>query len=135
MAHSTERFQRPLSPHLQVYAMSVLMVASISHRITGAINYTGTALVVWWLVALASGPDAYATFQWAAGSPLGLLVLFGYTWSLMHHMMGGIRHLIWDTGSTMAPAPATRLTLVGVGTALLLTVLIWAVALLGAWRA
>ena len=74
------------------------MVMSIVHRITGAALYVGTLLLAWWLLAAASGPNAYATFQTVASSLIGRLVLFGYTWALIHHMLGGIRHLIWDTG-------------------------------------
>jgi succinate dehydrogenase / fumarate reductase cytochrome b subunit len=74
------------------------MVMSIFHRITGAALYLGSALLAWWLVAAASGPDAYNHFLSWCGNWFGELVLFGFTWVLMHHMVGGIRHLIWDTG-------------------------------------
>ena len=74
------------------------MVMSIFHRITGAALYFGTLLVAWWLVAAASGPEYYAWVNGFFGSFLGRLILFGYTWALIHHMLGGIRHLIWDTG-------------------------------------
>jgi succinate dehydrogenase / fumarate reductase, cytochrome b subunit len=89
---------RPLSPHLSIYRLKLTMAMSIAHRITGGALYVGTLLLVWWLLAVASGPDAYSTFQWAASSIIGRLVLFGYTWALLHHMLGGVRHLIWDTG-------------------------------------
>lgn len=89
---------RPLSPHLQIYRQSISMVMSIVHRITGAALYVGTMLLAWWLVAAAIGPGYFAFVNGLLGSPLGLLVLAGYTWALMHHMIGGIRHLIWDTG-------------------------------------
>ena len=59
---------------------------------------SGTLLLAWWLLAAASGPNAYATFQSVASSFIGRIVLFGYTWALIHHMLGGMRHLIWDTG-------------------------------------
>src|ERR1700757_3212607 len=89
---------RPLSPHLSIYRPMLSMMMSIVHRITGAALYFGTLLLVWWLLAVASGPVAYATFQSAASSWIGRLVLFGYTWALVHHMLGGLRYLIWDTG-------------------------------------
>lgn len=92
------RPQRPLSPHLQIYSPLINMVMSIFHRITGAALYLGSALLAWWLVAAASGPDAYNYFLSWCGNWFGELVLFGFTWVLMHHMVGGIRHLIWDTG-------------------------------------
>jgi succinate dehydrogenase / fumarate reductase cytochrome b subunit len=74
------------------------MMLSILHRATGVALYAGTALLAWWLLAAASGPDAYALVQEVSSAWYGRLVLFGYTWGLFHHMMGGIRHFIWDTG-------------------------------------
>jgi succinate dehydrogenase / fumarate reductase cytochrome b subunit len=121
---------RPLSPHLQVYRWSWTMVMSIFHRATGIALYVGTVLVAGWLLAMASGPAAYARVAWVFGTPIGLLVLFGYTWVLLHHMLGGVRHLVWDFGHGMEPATRinmARFTLVG---STLLTVLIWAVAFL-----
>jgi succinate dehydrogenase / fumarate reductase cytochrome b subunit len=74
------------------------MMMSIVHRMTGAALYFGTLIVIWWLVALATGPVYFEYVQELLGSVIGRLVLFGYTWALVHHAMGGIRHLIWDTG-------------------------------------
>lgn len=99
MAQTQSKSARPLSPHLQVYRWPVTMLTSITHRATGIANSVGTALLAWWLVSLAMGPEAYAAFAGFAGSPIGLLVLFGYTWSLIYHMLNGVRHLIWDTGA------------------------------------
>jgi succinate dehydrogenase / fumarate reductase cytochrome b subunit len=121
---------RPLSPHLQVYRWSWTMAMSVVHRITGSALYLGTVLVAGWLLAMASGPAAYERVSWFFGTPIGLLVLFGYTWILLHHMLGGVRHLVWDFGHGMDPATRVnmaRFTLVG---STLLTVLIWAVAFL-----
>jgi succinate dehydrogenase / fumarate reductase, cytochrome b subunit len=121
---------RPLSPHLQVYRFSLLMALSILHRITGGALYVGTLIVAWWLIALASGPGALALWQTIFLSPLGLLVLFGYTWALFHHMMGGIRHLVWDTGARLDVASAKSTAAMGVAAALVLTILVWVVAFL-----
>ena len=98
MADTKSHTQRPLSPHLQIYKPMLTMMMSIVHRLTGAALYVGTLLVVWWLVALASGPAHFDIVQDIAGSIIGRLVLFGYTWALVHHAIGGLRHLIWDTG-------------------------------------
>jgi succinate dehydrogenase / fumarate reductase, cytochrome b subunit len=87
---------RPLSPHLQIYKPIPTMMASIIHRITGGALYFGTLLVAWWLIAIASGEPYYATAQAVFGSIIGRIVLFGYTWALIHHMLGGLRHLMWD---------------------------------------
>ena len=81
------------------------------HRITGAVLYFGMLLIAWWLIAAASGPNAYANFEWFIGSWIGRLVLFGYTWALLHHMLGGIRHLIWDTLHGFEPAEREMLAL------------------------
>ena len=90
--------ERPLSPHLQVYRPMINMVMSIVHRITGAALYFGTVLLAWWLVAAASGPDYFNFVNGMFGSIPGRIVLIGYTWALLHHMFGGMRHLVWDTG-------------------------------------
>ena len=92
------RPQRPLSPHLQVYRMTVTMLMSILHRITGAALYFGSLLLAWWLIAAAVGPDYFAFVSDVFGSWIGRIILIGYTWALLHHMLGGIRHFIWDTG-------------------------------------
>ena len=98
MAEAKRAIERPLSPHLGIYRLTINMVMSIVHRMTGAALYLGTALLAWWLVALAIGPKYFAFVNGIFGSIPGKIVLFGYTWALMHHMLGGIRHLIWDTG-------------------------------------
>jgi succinate dehydrogenase / fumarate reductase cytochrome b subunit len=121
---------RPLSPHLQIYRWTWTMAMSVIHRITGSALYIGIALFAVWLVALAAGPAAFDTVQWFFGSPIGILFLFGYTWILMHHMLGGVRHLVWDFGHGMEPGQRinmARFTLIG---SIALTVLIWAVAFL-----
>ena len=95
---SGDAIQRPLSPHLQIYTPLINMVMSILHRITGAALYFGTLILAWWLIAAASGPEALSQFNTFFKSIFGLVVLFGYTWALFHHMAGGVRHFIWDTG-------------------------------------
>jgi succinate dehydrogenase / fumarate reductase, cytochrome b subunit len=89
---------RPLSPHLQIYRWQLTSVLSILHRATGLALSAGTVLLVWWLVAAASGPDAYEGVENFLGSWLGFLLLFGWTLSLFYHLCNGIRHLVWDTG-------------------------------------
>ncbi len=123
--------ERPLSPHLQIYKPSITMVMSILHRITGAALFFGTLLLVVFLVALASGKTSFATVQAIYGSVLGKLVLFGYTWALFQHMCGGLRHFIWDTGAGMERETRMRLAWVTFFGSLALTVLAWAVFLLG----
>lgn len=90
--------ERPMSPHLQVWRWHITMATSIAHRATGVALYVGALIAAAWALALASGPEAYATFQGLLGSPLGLLVMFGLTVSFFFHLANGIRHLVWDTG-------------------------------------
>lgn len=120
---------RPLSPHLQVYSPLINMVMSILHRMTGAALYFGTILLAWWLIAAASGPQYYGFVTDAIGSPLGMIVLAGYTWALVHHALGGIRHLVWDTGRGFALSTVNALSWSTILGSLTLTALIWAVAL------
>jgi len=130
MAETRMPVERPLSPHLTIYRLTLTMMMSIVHRITGAALYVGTLLVAWWLIAAASGPNGYATVQWFMGSWIGRLMLFGYTWALIHHMLSGLRYLIWDTGRGFGPSEREwliRITLFGSVT---LTVLPWIVGYL-----
>ena len=121
------RVQRPISPHLQIYRLTSTMLMSGLHRITGMALYVGTVLMVAWLIAVASGPSAYANVQWLLSTFLGRLVLLGYSWALIHHALGGIRHLIWDTLHGLEPNDRewlARATLVG---SLGLTAVLWVV--------
>src|SRR5882762_1356930 len=99
---------RPLSPHLQIYSWSVTMAASITHRATGVALSAGMALLAWWLIAAASGPEAYAVFARVAAHPAGQVVLFGLLWSLSFHLLNGIRHLAWDLGVGFEVSTANR---------------------------
>jgi len=122
---------RPLSPHLQVYRWPVTMAMSIAHRVTGSALYLGTLLLVYLLVAAASGEHAYDLASRVFGSVLGRLVLFGYSFVLFHHMLGGIRHFIWDTGRGMEPGTRDMIAWATLAGSITLTVVVWAIAL---WR-
>jgi len=121
---------RPLSPHLGVYKMMLSFVMSGFHRVTGMVLYFGIVLLAWWLIAAASGPNAYANFEWFMGSLIGRLVLFGYTWGLLHHTLGGIRHLIWDNIHGFEPAEREMLALATIVGSISLTVIVWVVGYL-----
>jgi succinate dehydrogenase / fumarate reductase cytochrome b subunit len=129
MAESKIRAERPLSPHLQIYRLTMTMAMSIVHRIAGGALYFGTILFIWWLLS-ASSPRNFDLVTGFFGSWFGRLILFGYTWALLHHMLGGVRHLIWDTGRGLGPGERDVFawaTLVGSVT---LTVVIWMLALM-----
>ena len=89
---------RPISPHLQVYRPQLTSVLSILHRITGVALAVGTILLVYWLIAAASGPVAFASAEALIGSWIGRILLFGWTFALYFHLTNGIRHLYWDAG-------------------------------------
>ena len=90
--------QRPLSPHLQVYRWQITMVMSILHRASGVALTVGTLGLAWWLLALAAGGERYANASALIASPLGLVLLFGFSLSLVYHLLNGLRHLMWDMG-------------------------------------
>jgi succinate dehydrogenase cytochrome b subunit len=122
--------ERPLSPHLSIYRPMLTMMMSIVHRITGAALYVGTILLAWWLIAAASGPNRYAEVQWFMSTIPGRLILFGYTWALLHHMLGGIRHLIWDTTHGLGPAEREWLTAASLVGSIGLTIVVWIIGYL-----
>jgi succinate dehydrogenase / fumarate reductase, cytochrome b subunit len=130
MAETKAPVVRPLSPHLQIYRPMLTMMMSIVHRITGFGLYVGTLLLAWLLLAAASGPNAYAKFEWFAGSWIGRLILFGYTWALIHHLLGGVRHLIWDTGRGFGPSEREWLVAANLIGSIAITVLLWIIGLL-----
>ena len=122
--------ERPLSPHLFIYKPMLTMLMSIAHRITGLGLYFGTLLLAWWLLAAATGPSAYAGIGAFMSSFVGRLLLFGYTWALMHHMLGGIRHLIWDNGRGFGAQEREWLAIATVVGSISLTLVIWIVGYL-----
>lgn len=119
--------RRPLSPHLQIYRPMLTMMMSIVHRITGVALYLGTFLLIAWLVAAASSDAAFATANAIYGSWIGLIILFGYSWAMIHHMLGGLRHFIWDLGHGFGPAARETLAKLTIGGSVGLTVLLWIV--------
>lgn len=121
--------ERPLSPHLQIYSPLINMMMSIVHRITGAALYIGTLLLVWWLIAAATGPAYFAFVSKLLGHPLGLVVLVGYTWALVHHMLGGVRHFIWDTGRGFDLKTVNLLCWGSLAASISITAAIWALVL------
>ncbi|MFT4278656.1 MAG: succinate dehydrogenase, cytochrome b556 subunit [Rhodopseudomonas sp.] len=124
----TARMERPLSPHMQAYRWSLTMTMSIVHRATGIALYSGTLLLAWWLIACAAGPAAYANVQAFTGSWIGRLIVFGYTWALMHHLLSGVRHFVWDLGYGFKTADREWLTWAALIGGIVLTVLLWVIA-------
>ncbi len=116
---------RPLSPHLQIYRPMLTMMMSIMHRITGVALYFGMILLVWWLTAASLSDHYFDLVQGFFGHWFGRLVLFGFTWALLHHMLGGLRHLLWDTGRGFDLTTVEWLARANLAGSILLTVLVW----------
>jgi|ERR1700733_10917658 succinate dehydrogenase / fumarate reductase cytochrome b subunit len=120
--------RRPLSPHLSIYRPMLTMMMSIVHRITGGALYVGTLLLVWYLVAAATDKKSFDLAAAVMGSFIGQLVLLGYTWALLHHLLGGIRHMIWDEGYGFTHPMRERLAQATIIGSLVLTVIIFTLA-------
>lgn len=116
---------RPLSPHLQIWRWNVTMALSIAHRATGVGLGLGALMLAWWLIAAASGPEAFATAQGFMGSILGRLILFGFTAALFFHLCNGIRHLVWDMGYGFEVATAERSAWLTIAATVVLTLIAW----------
>ena len=123
--------ERPLSPHLQIYRPMLTMMMSIAHRISGAALAVGFALLTWWLVAVSIGPEAYDCVQSFFGTLVGRALLFLFTWALIHHALGGIRHLIWDTGTGLDKITIEIFAWATILGSTALTILVW---ILGYYR-
>ncbi|MFD0738336.1 succinate dehydrogenase, cytochrome b556 subunit [Lysobacter koreensis] len=129
MANRERPRERPLSPHLQVYRWQVQMVTSILHRATGVVLVLGSLLIVCALMSLAAGPQPWAEFSRFTRSGLGFLILFGWSWALAFHLINGIRHLVQDAGWGYKVESFIRSSWFSVVGSLVLTALIWLVAM------
>jgi len=117
---------RPLSPHLTIWKWQVHAIVSILHRITGnAMALGAVVLFLWWLIAAASGPDAYRSFMGVATGWFGILVAFGFTWVFFQHLCSGIRHLIMDTGQGYALATSKAMASATLIASVLMTLATW----------
>jgi succinate dehydrogenase / fumarate reductase cytochrome b subunit len=88
----------PLSPHLSVYKWQITMLLSITHRATGVFLSLGLLLLAYWLLTVASGPEAYDQAALHLNAWYGQIILVLFTFSLYFHLCNGIRHLFWDAG-------------------------------------
>jgi succinate dehydrogenase / fumarate reductase cytochrome b subunit len=122
--------QRPLSPHLQIYRKQVQMMTSITHRATGIALAVGTLLVVCGLLHLATGEESFNHFKGVIGSPVGMILLLGWSWSLFYHLCNGIRHLVQDAGLGYEITQFVRSSWLSVIGSIVLTVLVWAYVLM-----
>jgi len=124
----TKPAARPLSPHLQIYRPMLTMMMSILHRITGSVLYVGILLLIWWLVAAARSDRAFAMAQGFFGHWFGQIILFGMSWALIHHALGGLRHLLWDTGRGFDLKTVEWLARANLIGGIALTIVLWVIA-------
>jgi succinate dehydrogenase / fumarate reductase cytochrome b subunit len=122
---------RPLSPHLQVYKPQLTSVLSITHRATGVALAAGTLLLVWWIVAAATGEEYFNFVQGIMASWVGLIVLSGFSWAVFYHLCNGIRHLFWDAGYGFELETAYKSGWATVISSFVLTGATWAIGLFG----
>ncbi|MBM7066539.1 succinate dehydrogenase, cytochrome b556 subunit [Actibacterium sp. 188UL27-1] len=116
------RGNRPLSPHLSIYRPQLTSMTSILTRLTGNALLLGALMVVWWLLAAATGPDYFATADWFMTSILGKLIMLGSIWALWYHSLAGLRHLIWDAGHGLEFEMAEKMGWAVIGGSVLLTI-------------
>lgn len=117
------RGNRPLSPHLQIYRPQITTITSILTRITGNALIVGALLLVWWIVAAATGPEAFALADGVLTSWFGDLVLLGSVWALWYHTLAGVRHLIWDAGFGLELETAEKMGVAIIAGSFVLTLL------------
>ena len=129
MANAAKPTSRPLSPHLQIYRLPLAAVLSITHRITGVGLSLGLLLIVWWLTSAAYGPDTYEMAMGYIASPLGLLILLGFSAALFFHLCNGIRHLLWDAGRNFEISQTRRGNVYVIIGTIVLTAAAWLLAL------
>ena len=120
--------QRPLSPHLGIYRWQLTMALSILHRASGAFLGIGAVLLVVVLTSIAMGAETFALVQSWLAHPIGLVLLFGWSFALYLHLANGVRHLVWDTGLGLEKHIANKSGLWVIAFALLATAATWAVA-------
>lgn len=116
------RGNRPLSPHMQIYRPQWTSMSSIMVRITGIGLLFGAILVVWWLIAAATSEGSFAFIDGLLRGVLGDLILFLGTWALFYHMLGRLRHVIWDFGYMLEVEPSELFAQMMVVVSFLLTI-------------
>lgn len=122
------KLQRPLSPHLQIYKPMLTMTMSIVHRITGVMLFFATILLAWWLIAAAAGPAYFDFVEGLLTSIIGRIILLGCTWALILHALGGLKHLLWDTGRGYDLAVVEKMAKGSLVLSIVLTIAVWGIA-------
>ena len=121
------RRPRPMSPHLSIYRPTMTMAMSIAHRMSGVALYVGVLLLAWFLIAASTDASSFAVFSDFIGSFVGRIVLFFVSWALFHHLVGGIRHIVWDAGYGLDAPLRDQLAWATLIVGFALTILVWIV--------
>ena len=122
---------RPLSPHLSIWRWGPHMLVSILHRVAGdGMAFIALPVLLWWLGALASGPEAYESFAGVMTSPIGYVVLVGISWAFFNHMSSGIRHFVLDIGAGYEISLNKKFSYVSIASGIVLTIAFWGAILL-----
>jgi succinate dehydrogenase / fumarate reductase cytochrome b subunit len=127
--YSDMQKERPLSPHLQIYRPTLNMVLSVFHRGTGSVLALSTPLLVYWLMTLAAGPEAYIELQECLSHWFFKVVLLGYVFSMSYHLCNGVRHLFWDVGQGYSNEQVQRSGMIAIIVSVVLTAAIFLLAL------
>ena len=117
--------QNPLSPHLQIYRWHISSLISITHRISGVINLFTLILIFFWLLVLSLGESNYELFLLMINSFIGKFILIGFAWSMIFHLLSGIRHLVWDFGYGFEIKTANISGIIVIISSLALTIIFW----------
>ena len=120
--------KNPLSPHIQIYRWHISSLLSITHRISGLINLSALILIFFWLIILSLGKNNYESFLLIINSFFGKFVLIGFTWSMIFHLLSGIRHLVWDLGYGFEVKTANISGIIVIISSLVLTIVVWTFA-------
>ena len=121
-------FKNPLSPHLQIYRWHISSLLSITHRISGVINLMALILIFFWLIAFSFGENNYQSFLLIINSFFGKFILIGFTWSMIFHLLSGIRHLAWDLGYGFEIKTANFSGIIVIIFSLAFTIIFWLLA-------
>ena len=121
------RSKRPLSPHLTIYRPQMTSMSSILVRISGNALLVGFATVVWWLLAAASSADYFAVADGFVQSWFGQFIILGSVWALWYHLLGGLRHLIWDQGKMLEIEQAEKMGWAAIVGSVVLTALTYVI--------
>lgn len=115
----------PLSPHLSIYKFKLSLLMSIAHRITGGALYFSMLIFLFFLFSLSSGASAYELFSSIIGTWIGKIVILGITWAVFHHMLGGLRHFLWDMVKGFEVKTVDKLATITLLGGIVLTIIYW----------